>query len=185
MPSFPPMKRRCALCGIPLGGRELAGSPSRRPSVFLLLRQKKGTVDPATRRSRSIASQWTPLRCSAERLGCGTRPFLALRARTELRQSSPSRFAGTPFLLRYSALSTGPALECRAGMDCRLRGNYAFDGGTVLRSLSFARRREPCGDESRLSECQSVEWRYRPPPPHPSPASRGGSPVVTCSATSS
>jgi hypothetical protein len=38
--------------------------------------------------------------------GCGTRPFLALRARTKLGQSSPSRFARPPSILRYSALST-------------------------------------------------------------------------------
>ena len=89
------------------------------------------------RRSRPVAARQASLRCSDEWLGCGTRPVPGLR------QSSPSRCAGTPSILRYSALSTGlapsPALPHTWGRETDiavlpLRNYAAAPVGWVERS---------------------------------------------------
>ena len=104
------------------------------------------------RRSRSFAARQASLRCSAERLGCLidqlSRPFLALRARTELRQSSPSRQGNAG----PSRVSLRPLGGRRLQSSCR--------GGLLFRA--------------RHSSCATRRSRRDPPPPQPSPASRGG-----------
>jgi hypothetical protein len=94
------------------------GSAGFRPGgrVTFFVRAKKVTKE---NRPASPPRLWrAPLRYSAGRLGCGTRPFLALRARTELRQSSPSRFAGTPSVFRCSATLKGsPTVIVGSGLE--------------------------------------------------------------------
>ncbi len=184
------MKAACGFVLFPRCERALAGVSPPAGEVLSLCEQRKYPKKVA-RRSRSFAARRTPLRCSDERLGCGTRPVSSqLRyEETELRQSSPSRFAGTPFLLRYSALSTGIG---------RIATVVRFDGGFCVSSpLTPRRSREGGNDEferwshagsRRVDEPEAKSTIHRRimltaftsdlPPPQPSPARGGGSSVV-------